>query len=296
MTFENCIFSPQQSGPKRAYWWCCLKPKSSISEISHLNVVSQGSDFQKCDLKLQTLWKMKPKPENKTWNKKKPHEGFYWQAAPDIKWLRRDMWPLIISPPAVLTECDPDCSRSLCQRLLNISVSDISLLQTPTRPIHPKPTGDVVSTTESLYNRADLSGSFREKSVHSWKVQGQPDSARPALRGHPLFALARHRGPGTGLRLSVATGCRAAGISWLNFPVILFAVVWRYTDEGMGSLVRGKSTERYTSQRHSGGKMQKKKKNTQPPIANVGRKLPFCFNFYFGSWASAKSERKLKNS
>lgn len=119
--WKNCIFNLQQVTQKSADWWCCLNSKSSIREISHPNVVSQRADFQKCDSKLQTFWKMKPDQE-------KPCMWFYWYI---YKWLLRDMWPFIISTAVVLTECDPDCSRSLCQRLLNISVSDISLLQTP---------------------------------------------------------------------------------------------------------------------------------------------------------------------
>lgn len=74
----------------------------------------------------------------------------------------------------------------LYQKSLNISVSDTSFFPS-------KPTWEIILTTESLYNHVDLGGRFREKSVHSWKARGQPDSARPALQGHPLFDLAEQR-------------------------------------------------------------------------------------------------------
>lgn len=63
------------------------------------------------------------------------------------------------------------CHKPFChlyQKSLNISVSNTSFFPS-------KPTGEIMLTTESLYNHMDLGGSFRENSVHSWKVQGQPD-------------------------------------------------------------------------------------------------------------------------
>lgn len=80
--------------------------------------------------------------------------------------------------------CKPFCH--LYQTSLNISVSDTSFFSF-------YPTWEVSPTTDSLYERVGLGGSFTEKSVHSWKVQGQPDSARPALQGQPLFDLAADR-------------------------------------------------------------------------------------------------------
>lgn len=95
----------------------------------------------------------------------------------------------MIRDPLERSVTGAQCHESKChfchlyQKSLNISMSFFP----------SKPTWEIVLTTESLYNHVDLGGRFREKSVHSWKAQGQPDSARPALQGHPLFDLAQDR-------------------------------------------------------------------------------------------------------
>lgn len=99
------------------------------------------------------------------------------------------------------------------QKSLNISVSDTSFF------LPPKPTWEIILTTESLYNHMDL-----REICPFMKASGRARLGQPGPSGTPAVWLGWWPGLGTGLQLSVATGCRAAGISWLNFSVILFAV------------------------------------------------------------------------
>lgn len=84
---------------------------------------------------------------------------------------------------------------------------------------------------------------------------------------------------GTGPRLSVASGCRAGGISWLNFSVIL--VVAAGTEESRRK--HGKFFDRAWIK--AVGRHRRNHKCTRN-----------YFHFYFSLWAAAKAEEEIKNS
>ncbi len=106
----------------------------------------------------------------------------------------------------------------LYQKSLNKSLCDTSFFSS-------KATWEIIWTTESLYDHVDLCGSFREKICPFMKSAGPARRGQTGPSGTPAVCLGSALGLGTGLQLSVATGRRAAGISWLNFSVILFAVI-----------------------------------------------------------------------
>lgn len=109
------------------------------------------------------------------------------------------------------------CHNPFChlyQKSLSISVSDTSFFPSEL-------TWEIILTTESLYNHANL------REICPFMKGSRPARlSQTSPSGTPAVWLGSRLGLGTGLQLSVATGCRAAGISWLNFSVILFAVIF----------------------------------------------------------------------
>ncbi|MEQ2235918.1 hypothetical protein ILYODFUR_007168 [Ilyodon furcidens] len=93
---------------------------------------------------------------------------------------------------------------------LNISLCNTSFFSS-------KSTRGIILTTESLYNRVDGGPWWELQRAVSAFMKGTGPArfslAWPGLQRHRLFDLALSPEPGTGLQLSVAINCRAAGIS-----------------------------------------------------------------------------------
>lgn len=86
-----------------------------------------------------------------------------------------------------------------------------------------------------------VGASERNLSIHERCRAGQTQPHQPALRGPPAVWLGSGLDSGTGLQLSIATGCGAAGISWLSFPVLVFAVVFKRLQGNFGEREREKN-------------------------------------------------------